>query len=62
MEPEVLADVALFAGVQPSELAPLAAHVVLRRYPRQCVLVNEGEYSDSLYVILEGRGRVEVGD
>lgn len=62
MEPEVLAPIPLFSGLQPSELASIATHAVLRHYPRHCVLVNEGEHSDSLFVILEGRVKVYASD
>lgn len=49
-------------GLAPAQLAALAATAVPRSYPRHAVLVSEGDTSDSIFVILEGRVRVFVAD
>lgn len=62
MNPQLLAPIGIFSGLPQSELAAIAAYALLRRYPKQCVLFNEGEHSDSLFLILEGRVKVYTGD
>lgn len=49
---------ALFAGVDPIHLAPLAAHGFLRRFAAGQVVFTEGEPSDHLYVVRAGRVRI----
>jgi CRP/FNR family cyclic AMP-dependent transcriptional regulator len=56
----VLASVPLFEGLKPAELAPLAAKTVARSYPRNLIVVNEGDRADTLYFVLSGRVKVFV--
>ncbi|HUD24052.1 MAG TPA: Crp/Fnr family transcriptional regulator [Burkholderiaceae bacterium] len=57
---DVLAGVPLFAGLNRAELAPLAAMAVTRSYPRNLIVVNEGDRADTLYFVLSGRLKVFV--
>jgi CRP-like cAMP-binding protein len=60
---DVVADLrrtALFAGVDPARLAPLAGRAFLRRYAAGQVVFTEGEPSEHLYVVRSGRVRVLV--
>lgn len=41
------------------EMVPLGA---VRTYPKDCIIIHEGDLSDSLYVILAGRVRVFLSD
>lgn len=45
-----------------AELKAIAAHGVPRAYPRNTVVVSEGDTTDSLYVILEGRVKIYASD
>jgi CRP/FNR family cyclic AMP-dependent transcriptional regulator len=45
-----------------AELESVAAHGVERAYPKNVVLVSEGDSTDSLYVILSGRVRIFASD
>ena len=45
-----------------AELKAIAAHGVARAYPRNAVVVLEGDTTDSLYVILEGRVKIYASD
>jgi CRP/FNR family transcriptional regulator, cyclic AMP receptor protein len=45
-----------------SHLSGLASHGLARDYAARTVIVSEGEESDALYVILEGRARAYVSD
>ncbi len=40
----------------------LAAHGVVRSYPKNAVIITEGDPSDSIYVILSGRVKVYLSD
>lgn len=57
-----LAKVALFAELQASELDALAARATTRSYPKNAILIHEGERSYSLFIILSGSVRVFAGD
>jgi CRP/FNR family cyclic AMP-dependent transcriptional regulator len=45
-----------------AELKLVGAHGVARSYPKNCIIVDEGESTDSLYIILEGRVKAFVSD
>jgi CRP/FNR family transcriptional regulator, cyclic AMP receptor protein len=47
-----------FAPLQPETLRAIAATGVVRSFPRNTVLINEGDLGDALYVILSGRVKV----
>ena len=44
------------------ELKALAAQGVLKAYPKNAIIVSEGDETDSFYVIIEGRVKVYVSD
>lgn len=52
----------LFSELGSEHADMLTQHGTVRSYPRHAVLVNEGDQSESLYVILEGRVKVYVSD
>ena len=43
-------------------LEEVAAGATVRTFPRNAIIVNEGDETDSLYVMLAGRARVYVAD
>ena len=49
-------------SLSPAELAEISRNGVVREFRPRTVLVSEGESSDALYIILEGRVRASVGD
>jgi CRP/FNR family cyclic AMP-dependent transcriptional regulator len=57
-----LKSIPLFAGVADAELRALADRTVTRNYPKQAIIVSEGDESDSLYLILAGRVKVYLAD
>ena len=61
MQPD-LKSIPLFEGVPEAELRALAERTVTRSYPKQAIIVNEGDESDSLYLILGGRVKVYLAD
>jgi CRP/FNR family cyclic AMP-dependent transcriptional regulator len=54
--------VSLFSALSPQEIAALADAAIVRTYPKNTIVVTEGERSDSLYVILSGRVKVFLSD
>lgn len=60
--PADLKSIPLFQGVQESDLRALAERTLSRSYPRQAIIVNEGDQSDSLYLILAGRVKIYLSD
>jgi CRP/FNR family transcriptional regulator, cyclic AMP receptor protein len=57
-----LKSIPLFAGVAEADLRALADRTVTRNYPKQAIIVTEGDDSDSLYLILAGRVKVYLAD
>ena len=57
-----LRGIPLFQGVQEGDLDALAERAVARSYPKQAIIVNEGDDSDSLYLILAGRVKIYLSD
>jgi CRP/FNR family cyclic AMP-dependent transcriptional regulator len=45
-----------------AELAAVGSHGVGRSYPKNTIIVSEGDRTDSLYIILEGQVKVFVSD
>lgn len=55
-------DLHLFAELSPDDSRLLTAHCITRSYPKNTVLVNEGDETDALYVIRAGKVKVFVSD
>jgi CRP/FNR family transcriptional regulator, cyclic AMP receptor protein len=60
--PADLKSIPLFEGLPEAELRALAERTVTRSYPKQAIIVTEGDDSDSLYLILSGRVKVYLAD
>ena len=52
----------LFASLDEHALRGLSPNGVVRSFPKGAVLVNEGDGTDSLYVLLSGRVKAFLGD
>ncbi len=59
---ESLQAVPLFSGLSPEEITALAEAALVRKLPKNTIIVTEGARSDSLHVILTGRVKVFVSD
>ena len=58
----MLEKVALFAGLEASNLADLEKLATIRSFPRHSIIVNEGDDTDCLYVIQSGKVKVYLSD
>lgn len=58
----MIENIPLFAGLSAGDLKAISAHAVTKSYAKNTVIINEGDVSDSLYVILSGRVKVFLSD
>jgi CRP/FNR family cyclic AMP-dependent transcriptional regulator len=56
------ADPELFPTLSSADLQLIADHGLVRTYPRNTVLVTEGDSTDSFYIILSGKVKVFLSD
>ena len=62
MDINLLKNIQLFAALGEEDRQALSQHFVLRQYPKNSVIINEGDDTKSLYVILSGRVKVYLND
>lgn len=54
----MLENITLFSGLEAGELARLSSKAVIHSYPRNTIVINQGDISTSLHVIVSGKVRV----
>jgi CRP/FNR family cyclic AMP-dependent transcriptional regulator len=52
---ETLANTALFEGMGADDVGSVAALTVIRQFPKNTVVVSQGDETDSFYVIIQGK-------
>jgi len=52
---ETLKKTTLFCGMDQSDIEMVAAQTVTRQFPKNTVIVNQGDETDSFYVIVQGK-------
>ncbi len=62
MKAETLKDIPLFSSLNSETLRHLEGVAVRRSFPKNTILISEGDRSDQLYAILEGKIKVVVMD
>ena len=58
----MLQNVPLFTGLNEKELANIEQHAVTRNFAKRTVLINEGDQTNSLYVVISGKVKIYCGD
>lgn len=58
----MLSNVSIFAELTPGDLETLSRHVVVRKHPKNVIVIAEGDTSDSLYVINSGKVKIYLND
>ncbi|MBI3935523.1 MAG: Crp/Fnr family transcriptional regulator [Betaproteobacteria bacterium] len=48
----------LYFGLEQDELRALSAHAAVQNFPKNTVIINEGDRTDSIFVIASGRVKV----
>jgi len=59
---EMLRNVPIFENLTDEELETVKSYTVTRNYPKNSIIINEGDNSDSLYIITHGRVSVFLSD
>lgn len=62
MELEQLQRIDLFRSLDPSDARLVAERMEIIRYPRNSLMIHEGEKNSSLYVILKGKVKIFLLD
>lgn len=52
---DTLEDITLFSGLDEEDINRVASHTVIRKFPKNTVVVSQGDETDSFYVILKGK-------
>lgn len=58
----MLENVSLFADLTKEELELLSEHAVTRVFPKNSIIINEGDDSDALYIVVSGRVKAFLSD
>jgi len=57
-----LSNIALFSGLSETDMAAISSLAVTRSFPKNTLVICEGDTSDSLYVVLSGKVKVFLSD
>ncbi len=57
-----LKSIPLFGGVQEDDLRELAERTVTRSFPKHVTIINEGDLTDSLYMVTSGKVKIYLSD
>src|SRR6185295_10763126 len=57
-----LKNIAAFEGLSEEDMHSLTDKAVIRNAPKNAIVVNEGDLTDSLYLILSGKVKIYLGD
>ena len=57
-----LQSISLFAGLQGDTLTAIDNLTSTRQYPKNSVLINEGDISNSMYLLMNGKVKVYLSD
>jgi CRP/FNR family cyclic AMP-dependent transcriptional regulator len=52
---QILKKIPLFSDLEEKELQTIASHAVSKSYPRNAVIINEGDDTNSMYIIQSGK-------
>lgn len=62
MQTLLLKRVPMFKGLDDSDLQSIAKHISTHTYPRNTILMHEGEPPDAMYIVTDGRVKIYVSD
>lgn len=62
MNIQIFDQLPLFEGLTQDDRKTLARHFVLRHCPKNTIVINEGDDTNSLYVILQGKVKIYLAD
>jgi CRP/FNR family cyclic AMP-dependent transcriptional regulator len=62
ISPFMLRNIPIFANLDDEAISQLAAVGVIRSYPKNTVIIREGDYSDSIFLINSGKVKVLISN
>lgn len=57
-----LSEISIFSHLSDDALRSLASHAAIKTFPKNAIVINEGDETASFHIILSGRVRVYVSD
>ena len=58
----MLENVSLFSELPQSDLEAISKLATTRTFPRNTIIISEGDTSDSLYAVLSGKVKIYLSD
>lgn len=58
----MLQNIPLFSGLNGQELAQISQHATTRTYPKNTVIITEGDPAEMLYIIIKGKVKILLND
>lgn len=58
----MLEEVPIFSELPPADLEAISSHARVKTFPKNTIVITEGDESDSLYVILNGKVKVYMSE
>ena len=55
MDVKILSGINLFESLEGEDLLAVSNHLIRRHFPKNSVIINEGDTTNSLYIILNGK-------
>jgi CRP/FNR family cyclic AMP-dependent transcriptional regulator len=62
MDVKILSGINLFESLEGEDLLAVSNHLVRRRFLKNSIIINEGDTTNSLYIILSGKVKVFLND
>lgn len=59
---QALKNVDLFSGFEDKDIDILCSHTITKTFAKNTIIINEGDESDSLYIILSGTVKIFLSD
>lgn len=59
---QALREIAIFSHLDDETLQSLASHATIKTFPKNAIIINEGDDTGSFHIILSGKVRVYVSD
>ncbi len=59
---KTLENIPLFSGLKKSDLKTISSHAITRNYPKNTIVITEGDITNTLYIIHSGKVKVFLND
>lgn len=62
ISPIMLRNIPIFANLSDEEISQLVAVAIIKSFPKNAIIINEGDCSDSIYLINSGKVKVLISN